>query len=120
MKGIQLIGAIVDGTYDADLELLEGAINGRKRALGLGIHHPEPDHFPANNGGSGLTARDFKSGDRVVFNDRINPRYLLGVTATIKRPKNTRVVINLDRDAGRFRAGVDITCYPNTLDKIAK
>lgn len=57
-------------------------------------------------------------GDQVVFNDRTSPKYMIGVTATVTRKKAKKVVVEIDEDQGRFRAGSEITTSPALLDVV--
>jgi hypothetical protein len=59
-------------------------------------------------------------GDKVRFNDRVSPKYLRGVTATVTaKPSGSRVGIEIDNPAlgGRF-GGEEIRAYVSTLEKV--
>ena len=49
---------------------------------------------------------------------RTNPKYLNGALATVSRINRTRAVVRLDLDAGRFRAGVNITVPASCLEVV--
>lgn len=61
---------------------------------------------------------EWVEGDRVRINEKCRPKYLVGVEATIQSVRRTRVVIHLDKDAGRFRAGRDVTIPMDLLDQV--
>jgi len=109
---LSVISEIVEGQHDKQLSLLAGAIQDRQRELGIDNHYEN-----GNSRGSGLDAYKFKPGEKVVFNEAVNPKYLIGAMAVVKRVKRTRVVIHLDESHGRFHSNCDITAYPNTLSK---
>lgn len=85
---------ILCGAYDEHLAVIIQEINERKKRTREFI--------------------EWVAGSRVKINDNCRPQYLVGEMATIKDVKRTKVVINLDRDMGRFRAGQNIT-IPMTL-----
>lgn len=59
---------------------------------------------------------EFQVGDVVKFNDNTNPKYLRGVSATVKKINRTKIVVDLDCRQGRFFHNVTV---PLTLvDKV--
>jgi len=57
-----------------------------------------------------------KPGDKVVFNSHANPKYLRGATATVVRRKDSKLVVTLDKDAGRFKAGRECNAPAEIID----
>lgn len=57
-----------------------------------------------------------KVGDKVRLNNKANPKYIRGSTATIKKINHTRVVLDLDIPQGRFDK--NINCPVSILDLI--
>ena len=51
-------------------------------------------------------AWEFQVGERVVLNENVNPKYLHGANATIRKINRTKVVIDLDHPQGRFHKGI--------------
>lgn len=88
---------ILCGAYDEHLALLMREINERKKRTREFI--------------------EWIPGDRVQINDTCRPQYLVGEFGTIKDVKRTKVVIHLDKDKGRFRAGQNITVPMALLDR---
>ncbi len=94
-------GEIQDGTHDDILNDIVQAIRDRKNAIGASV------------------ANQLKPGDKVVFNDNTRPLYMVGVTATVKRKLPKNVVILIEEDQGRFRAGAEIKTSPQLLDLVS-
>jgi hypothetical protein len=107
-----LINDIGKGVYDADLKTIAEYIRFREK-------HIAPQAY------------QFRVGQRVWFNEKVRPTYLVGVSATITKINNTRVKLRLDDRTyewhigrhkkkaeeyilGRFGTG-DIACPPNLL-----
>lgn len=88
--------AILCGAYDEHLAVLVSEINERKKRTREFI--------------------EWMPGSRVRINESCNPKYLIGEMGTIKDVKRKKVVIHLDRDSGRFRAGQNITVPMTLLD----
>lgn len=61
-------------------------------------------------------ARSLSIGDEVQFSDLISPKYLRGLTATVKKINKKTVVVDcpIDPDYGRFSGSKNVKC-PNTL-----
>lgn len=53
---------------------------------------------------------------RVRFNDQASPKYLRGATATVTGRAQKNLLIKLDEDCGRFRAGVEVRCPVSIID----
>lgn len=96
----EILGEIVSGRLDEHLANLERAIK-RRQSTRL---------------------RQFKPGDRVVMNDKCRPAYLQGLTATIVRVNQKRVIVNFDpgQNLGRFGSGQGISCPPELFDRLVK
>lgn len=90
-----LINDISKGAYDADLKTIAEYIRFREK-------HIAPKAY------------QFRVGQRVWFNEKVRPTYLIGIPATITKINNTRVKLRLDDRTGRFGTG-DIACPPNLL-----
>lgn len=90
-----LINEIAKGTYDADLDTLTEYIRFRQK-------HLAPKAY------------EFRVGQRVWFNDKVRPTYLIGVPATITKINQKKVKVRLDDRTGRFGTG-DISCPTNLL-----
>ena len=57
-------------------------------------------------------------GDRVCINDRISPRYLAGLEATVIEIDDHAATIRLERPVGRFKNG-RVRCPPLALKKLS-
>lgn len=51
---------------------------------------------------AGISIRDARVGQKVVFNERVRPTYLRGQTAVITKVNRERVKLKLDNPLGRF------------------
>ena len=91
--------AILDGKFDGDLDALSNAIRERRKV--------------ADN----LKGLFLRAGDRVQFNDKVRPKYLQGVKATVVRVNKTRAVIKLDDPTGRYGTGNTTAPYA-IIDKV--
>ena len=91
----QIKTAIITGELDADLDNIKTAIATRRDMLAL-----------AFKGGLNI-------GDKVTFANNCRPVYMRGLKATIIKINRERVVVDLDRPAGRFHRNV--TCPVSIL-----
>lgn len=68
----------------------------------------------------GSKLRSFRVGDVVQFNSSARPQYLYrdGVRATITKINQTRVVLRIHGDAGRFSGDRDVRCPVAIIDKV--
>ena len=83
-----IINDISKGNFDPYLDrLIEAASLRRKRLVQASIVQ-------------------FNAGDRIQFNSKVRPTYLQGALGTIKKIRQKKVVIDLDRPYGRFFKGV--------------
>jgi len=99
-----VITDIATGAYDSDLANISIAIRARIDGL-KGIK--KATMFAA-----------LQVGDRVKFNDSVNPKYMKGVFATVTAKRRTKVSIKLDSAVGKFRAGEQITTPVTIVDKV--
>lgn len=95
-----IVDDILSGKNDEALDAITQAVRDRRNTLDT-------------RKGAELTI-----GDQVVFNSRTSPKYMIGVTATVTRKKAKKVVVEIDEDQGRFRAGSEITTSPALLDVV--
>ena len=88
MNGREVIGAIALGELDSDLTAIKHAAVERQKIVGRNA------------------MRSMKAGDRVRLVDDISPKGLAGATGTVKRIKQTRADVVIDKEfagvAGRF------------------
>ena len=98
-----LLHAIAGGELDDHLGALAAAIDARRHLL----HTIESSHALAT----------LCIGDRVRINDRISPRYLAGLVATVIEIDDHAATIRLELPIGRFRSG-RVRCPPLALEKI--
>lgn len=94
----QLLADIYDGKLDDELGRIRTAIERRSEEI------------------KDTLFDRIKVGSLVRFNERTRPKYLQGTLATVTEKKQTRVVVKLGEDKGRFYKEMPITCYPETLD----
>lgn len=92
MEPMQVLAAIQDGVMDDYFEAIFGAVKDRRRTL------------------DARKSIEFKVGDSVVFNEQASPKYLRGCTAKVTGRAQKNLLIKLDEDCGRYRAGVEIRC----------
>ena len=92
-----MVNEIVSGTYDKDLDKIIEAISRRRQYLAQ------------------IQFMNLSVGDKVKFNSKARPQYLVGQTCQITGKRNKNVVVKLDNVAmaGRFRNGTIVT--PITL-----
>jgi hypothetical protein len=106
MKVADVVLAIVfKQLSDDDLTIIEDAIRGRR-----GVVAPVQAKAPS--------IYTFSVGDRVRFNQRANPKYLIGTEATVTGHKRTKITIKLDAAAGRFGGHGNITCPLSIIEKV--
>jgi hypothetical protein len=98
-----LLDAIAGGELDAHLGALAAAIDARRQLL----YTVDSSHVLAT----------LCVGDRVRINDRIRPRYLAGLGATIIELDDHAATIRLDHPVGRFESG-RVRCPPLALEKL--
>lgn len=94
---------IILGYHDADLDTISEAIRLRR------------SRSPATN-----RLWDFKIGDKVRFNERANPKYLIGQIATVTGIKQKKIAVSIDdkEAAGRFGASTNIGCPLSIVEKV--
>lgn len=97
MDGV-LLGKIVLGEYDADLDRIANAITERRKVLDR------------------KTRLALKVGDRVMFSSRVKPRYMHGMTGTVTGFLDKRIQVELDHPLGRFRG--TLRCPVSILEKV--
>lgn len=51
---------------------------------------------------------DFIEGQTVRFNNRVNPKYLRGAEAVVKKINRTRIVVDLVKPQGRFNKNITV------------
>jgi hypothetical protein len=91
----QIKTAILTGELDADLDNIKTAMATRREMLQVAFK-------------GGLSV-----GDKVTFAENCRPVYMRGLKATIIKINRERVVVDLDRPAGRFHK--NITCPVSIL-----
>lgn len=114
---VTLTREIQNGEYDDYMELLKGiCIN---RHLMLQVHQPDPNtqiNFPKTFVTKNIN--DFRVGQRVRFNSRVTPRYMIGKIARVTKVNRERVKIQLEGGAvGRFD-GENMSCPISIIDII--
>jgi hypothetical protein len=82
--------AILDGTFDAELNTLLQTINLRKDRKSMS------------------TLFSIRIGDTIMFNHTCRPKYLRGVKATVRDIGRTCIRVDLDRRIGRFYTNVTV------------
>lgn len=80
-----VVSQIISGAYDDHLAVINKTISERLSAVR-----------------SSRTAAEYNVGDRIVMNDRCGTRYLVGHTGYVIAKRRTKVVVKLDKPAGRF------------------
>lgn len=80
-----ILDEITSGTHDAMLEEILKAAKARQISMR-----------------SARTSGEYLVGDRVIFNDYCNTKYVQGHTAVIVGKKKTKVVVQLENPVGRF------------------
>src|SRR5688572_30429208 len=101
-----LVGEIIDGDYDDDLNSLAQAINSRRDLL---LQTSNAKKFAA-----------FKKGDVVKFYLLANSRYLSGNTTTISEVFRNEVGIKFTERVGKFMPGATVRCPVSIIDKVEK
>ena len=98
-----LLDAIASGELDDHLGALAMAVDARRHLL----------HTLA----SSTALATLCAGDRVRINDRISPRYLAGLDATVVEIDDVSATIRLESPIGRFKNG-RLRCAPLALEKL--
>src|SRR4051794_6480938 len=98
-----LLSAIAGGELDDHLGALAAAIDARRHLL----HTVDSSNRLAT----------LRVGDRVRINDRVSPRYLAGLDATVIEIDDHAAMIRLEFPVGRFKSG-RVRCPPLTLEKL--
>jgi hypothetical protein len=98
-----LLDAIAGGELDDHLGALAAAIDARRHLL----HTIDSSQVLAT----------LCIGDRVRINDRISPRYLAGLDATVIEVDDHAATIRLELPIGRFKSG-RVRCPPLALEKL--
>ena len=98
-----LLDAIASGQLDAHLDALAAAVGARQHLLHT-VH-------------SATRLMSLCEGDIVRINQRISPRYLAGMHATVVDVDGAAATIQLQRPVGRFANG-RLRCPPLALDKL--
>ncbi len=98
-----IIDGIFSGKNDEALDAIVQAIKDRRNILAARM------------------GDELSIGDKVVFNSKTSPKYMIGVTATVVRKKQKKIVVVIDEgqgdgNHGRFSAGVEINTSPSLLD----
>lgn len=103
---INTLSDIRSGFFDQeDLRKLRFAIDQRLYDIQTtGGHNPTEPNAPV--GKKELEYGDVKIGDKVWFNDKVSPKYLVGERCTVVKINRERVKVTLDRGSiGRFSGG---------------
>jgi hypothetical protein len=98
-----LLSAIAGGELDDHLGALAAAIDARRHLL----HTVDSSNRLAT----------LRVGDRVRVNDRVSPRYLAGLDATVIEIDDHAAMIRLEFPVGRFKSG-RVRCPPLALEKL--
>ena len=98
-----LLDAIAGGQLDDHLGALAAAIEARRQLL----HTVDSSHMLAT----------LCVGDRVRINDRVSPRYLADLHATVIEVDDHAAIVRLDKPVGRFESG-RVRCPPLALEKL--
>lgn len=106
MDYIRLCEEISAGFFDGSLQDIQSACDARAGIILTKI-------FPTK-----FKVEGFKVGDKVAFNLLASPKYIQGLTAVVTKINISRVVILMDRTAGRFQAGERITAPMSILNKV--
>lgn len=93
-----VVSAILSGDADEDFQSIYDAVKTRQRTL------------------SRQKISQLGAGDRVIFNELARPKALQGVGAEVVKVNQTKIVVKLDRSAGRFTAGVPVTTPLSIVD----
>jgi hypothetical protein len=98
-----LLDTIAGGELDDHLGALAAAIDARRQLL----HTVDSSHILAT----------LCVGDRVRINQRVSPRYLAGLDATVIEIDDHAATVRLDYPVGRFESG-RVRCPPLVLEKL--
>ena len=77
------------GEYDEYLDNIIAAVHNRKKDMAPKIW-------------------EYQVGQIVKFNSNVRPKYLTGVSATVKKINRTKIVVDLDERNGRFFKNVTV------------
>lgn len=99
----EVLSAISAGELDRHLRLIKSAATTRQQTIVSG-----------RSGAPGT----FQLNDRVVFNTSASPAYIRGAIGRVAGFAGTKLLVSLEQDAGRFRAGVPIKTPPAILTKV--
>lgn len=83
-----LARAILNGDFDANLDVITKVIKERREAQAR------------------VTFFSLRPGDKVRFRDGVRPAYLAGATGTLRDLRRSKVTVDLDKPAGRFNRGI--------------
>jgi hypothetical protein len=95
----KLLEDIAGGLYDDNLMTIMQALDARKSA----------------KDSTNITSQNFRIGSVVMFNSRVNPKYLFGRKARIVKINRVKVKILLNEDCGRFSSKRPINCPRDIL-----
>jgi hypothetical protein len=99
-----LLDAIAAGELDAHLDALAAAVDARRRLL--------------HTVRSATALATLCVGDRVRINERVSPRYLIGLHGAVVALDGEAATVHLEHPVGRFDTG-RVRCPPLALDKLA-
>lgn len=100
MTTANIIKSILDGNQDEDFDRIIDVVHSRRSVVARS------------------KVFEFSRGDRVRFNNGANPKYLIGVEGVVQKVNQTRVVVKIEGEAGRFTGGSP-SCPVDIIDKIA-
>lgn len=95
----EIIHSILDGDNDGEFDEIIQAIKVRRKSMDAG------------------KVLGLRVGDRVRFNSRTRPQYLVGVEGEVVKKNQTSVTVKPDEALGRF-SGDPIRCPVGLVDKI--
>ena len=98
-----LLDAVAAGELDEHLDALAAAVSARRQLL--------------HTVRSATRLMSLCEGDMVRINERISPRYLAGLHATVIDVEGSAATIQLERPTGRFTNG-RLRCPPLALEKL--
>lgn len=99
MTASDIIRDIMKGDADDNLDGVLAAIRDRRQLAGRAAFHT------------------LRAGDKVRLQN-LRPKYLIGMTATVIRKNNTRIVVTLDEAPPGARFHGEINALPSMLEKI--
>lgn len=95
----EIIHSILDGDNDGEFDEIIQAIKVRRKSMDAG------------------KVLGLRVGDRVRFNSRTRPQYLVGVEGEVVKKNQTSVTVKPDEALGRF-SGDPIRCPVGLVDKV--